>query len=235
MITAANANEVDTARRTAIACATERGGAQPAAFMVVDTAQQVLNDQQLQSAPRARSRGEQQDQGESARPWKGSVPPQVLAAVAARDEYIQRCPARRATRRGERRPYAFQSADFLPLRAVRRGAQALHPIYTSSAARAVGLQGVDRLTTGANLDNNIEESRRLAESRARSCGHLGQELAGKTADRNLSPAATTRRVRLPGREDARRPRSQKQWRESAALYQVALKNAPGRDEAPRRR
>src|SRR5262249_20492973 len=123
-------------------------------------------------------------EGENARAVKDAVPAQVLAAVAARDEYIQRVPpavdvAISATQAGEGRGrgknadlYAFQSADFFSLygqfdEARRR----LGPIYEAQCGKSQwGYKAWSRLTDMANLDGNIEESRKLAEAtKKRSC------------------------------------------------------------------
>src|SRR5262249_41688620 len=179
------------------------------------------------------------------------VPPAVLGAIAARDEYILRVPpaadvAISATEKGEGRVegknadlYAFQSADYYFLYGqFAEARKRLTPIYEAQCGKSQwGYKAWSRLTDMANLEGNIEESRKLAEAtKKQSCAITKeQELTEKTkADRTIAGGyyidaykAFQKAEKMPDGPDR-----VKQWREAAALSQVALKNAPARDEAP---
>jgi hypothetical protein len=254
-------NEIDAAKRTAIEVRDSNEDdkyLQPAAFMVVDTAQQVLNDQyKLHERSKGNQGIEKRDavkttgEGENTRVVKDTVPMPVVAAIAARDEYIQRVPAaadQSSTTKeaGEGRIesknadlYAFQSADFYFVYGQFADARKrLAPIYAEQCGKTPwGYKAWKRLTDMANLEGNIEESRKLAEStKVKPCWLTKEEeVAGKgMADRTIAGGyyidaykAFQKAEKMPDG-----PERTKQWRESAALYQVALKNAPARDEAP---
>src|SRR5262249_18729021 len=114
-------NEVETARKAAIAVRDSNEDdkyLQPSAVMVVDIAQQVLNDQDktfertkgtqgIELRKEVKTTGE----GEQTKVVVEPMPNPVLAAIAARDEYILRVPP--ATDPAKNSDlYAFQAADF---------------------------------------------------------------------------------------------------------------------------
>jgi hypothetical protein len=254
-------NEVEAARRSAIDVRDSNEDdkfLQPAAFMVVNIAQQVLNDQyKLHDRSHGAQGIERRDavktsgEGDGVRVVKEAVPAPVLAAIAARDEYITRVPpaadvAISSKEAGEGRVegknadlYAFQAADYYFLYGQFADARKrLTPIYDAQCGKSAwGYKAWSRLTDMANLEGNIEESRKLAEAtKKKSCALTKeQELTEKTkADLTIAGGyyidaykAFQKAEKMP--DGAERV---KQWREAAALYQVALKNAPARDEAP---
>src|SRR6185503_13487816 len=167
--------EIETARKTAVAVRDSNEDdkyLQPAAVMVVDIAQQVLNDQYkafdrtkgtagIEMRKEVKTTGE----GEQTRVVTDPVPPTVLAAVAARDEYIQRVPPA-ADPAKNADLYAFQSGDFyFKYGQFAEARKRFTPIYNEQCGKTdYGYKAWERLTTMANLENNVDESRKLADA-----------------------------------------------------------------------
>jgi hypothetical protein len=248
-----SANEIEAARRTAVAVRDSNEDdkyLQPAAFMVVDTTQQVLNDKYKLFERSKGSEGlERHDQvkttgeGESQQVVKESVPREVLAAIAARDEYIQRVPPAVDVpeKEGGKNAdlYAFQSADFYFLYGqFDEAKKRLEPIYRDQCGKTGwGYKAWSRLADIAALSHDIPGSRKLAEE------NLAHTCAMNDADKKIAENKSIG-IRSGGFyidaakafEKAQKmpdgPDRVKAWREAGALYKEALKNAPARDEAP---
>ncbi|MFT3769216.1 MAG: tetratricopeptide repeat protein [Minicystis sp.] len=248
-------NEIEAARRTAVAVRDSNEDdkfLQPAAFMVVDTAQQVLNDQyhlyERSKGAQGLERHEQvktTGEGENIKVVKEPMPPAVLAAVAARDEYIQRVPphvdvATSAKEGGKNANlYAFQSADFFFLYGnFEEAAKRLEPMYREQCDKnGWGYKAWSRLMDIAALSRDVPGSRKLAdEYEKKRCVMTDEQKA--VADRKAKDIksggyyidayeAFQAAEKMPDG-----PERVKQWRKAGALYQAALKNAPARDEAP---
>jgi outer membrane protein assembly factor BamD (BamD/ComL family) len=254
-------NEIESARRSAVDVRDSNEDdkyLQPAAFMVVDTARLVLEDQYRLRQRSGGSQGIEKreavkttGEGENIRVVKDAVPAQVIALIGARDEYIRRVPPAAdlsisSKQAGEGRIegknaelYAFQSADDYFLYGQFEDARKrLTPIYEAQCGKSQwGYRAWSRLTDMANLDGNIEESRKLAEAtKKKSCAITKeQQLTEKvTADRTIAGGYYIDAYRAFQKAEKMTDGAErvKQWREAAALYQVALKNAPARDEAP---
>lgn len=241
-------NEIDAARRSAISVRDSNEDdkyLQPAAFFVVDTAQQVLNDQYKLFERSGGSQGiEKRDkvkttgEGEQTKVTKDPVPLQVTAAVAARDEYIQRVPlAADPAKNGDL--YAYQAADFYFLYGhFDEARKRFTPMYAEHCGKTEwGYKAWLRLTTMANLDQNIEESRRLAEAtEKKSCAITAEQILTQKFIAEGSKAGGYYIDAYKSFQKAEKmadgPDRVKQWKDAATLYQVALKNAPARDEAP---
>lgn len=241
-------NEIDAARKSAVAVRDSNEDdkyLQPAAFMVVDTAQQVLNDKhKLFERSRGAEGLEKRDQvkmvgeGESAKVVKDPVPPEVLAAIAARDEYIQRVPPQvDSAKNGEL--YAYQAADYYFLYGQFDDAKKrLEPIYREQCGKTeYGYKAWSRLSDMAALSGDVPGSRKLADE------NLKHTCALTDADKKIAKNKSER-IRAGGyyidaykvfdkaQKMADGPERNKAWREAGALYREALKNAPARDEAP---
>ena len=218
---------------------------QPAAYMVVDTAHQGLMAQHKLHKATGGSEGIEQrvelrfdGEGEARKFIKDPVPPQVLAGVAARDEYIRTVPPAIDPQKNHDL-YAFQAADiFFVYGQFEEARKRFEPIYQQQCgATEWGYQAWDRLTTMANLENNIELSRKLAEAAmTKSCAvndeqRLKEEsLAVPTIKRGYyidAAKAFSEAEKMPDGPDRA-----KAWRKAAALYKVALEKAPAHDEAP---
>ncbi|AKT43218.1 tetratricopeptide repeat protein [Chondromyces crocatus] len=243
-----SAADVEAARRTGIAVRDSNEDdrfLQQAAYMVVDTAHQQLVDQYKRYQHSGGQEGiEERDkvktvgEGEKLQVVKETVPKPILDAISAREEYIQRVPpALDAPKNMDL--YAFQAGDFYFLygqfdEARRR----LEPIYNEQCGKTEwGYRAWERLTTMSNLESNVEMSRKLAEAAlAKSCAvneeqRLKQEqIARPTISRGYYLDAARAFDKAEKMPDG--PERVKAWRETAALYQVALEKAPARDEAP---
>jgi len=241
-------SEVEAARRTAVAVRDSNEDdkyLQPAAYMVVDTAHQVLSEQYKrhqrtggQEGIEQRERLKIEGEGDQQKVVKEPIPKPVLDSIAARDEYIQRVPpALDSTKNLDL--YAFQAADYYFLyghfdEARRR----LEPMYNEQCGKTeFGYRAWERLTTMSNLENNVEMSRKLAEAAlTRSCAVSEEqklkegEIARPTISRGYYLDAARAFEKAEKMPDG--PERVKAWREAAALYKVALEKAPARDEAP---
>jgi tetratricopeptide (TPR) repeat protein len=241
-------NEVESARKAAIAVRDSNEDdkyLQPSAVMVVDIAQQVLNDQYkafdrtkgaqgIEVRKEVKTTGE----GEQTRVVAESVPNPVLAAIAARDEYILRVPPAADPAKNSDL-YAFQSGDFyFKYGQFADARKRFDPIYRAQCGKTeYGYKAWERLTTMANLENNVEESRKLADAAlTKSCAvskedQLKEEsIARPTIARGYYIDAYKAFEKAEKMPDG--PERIKAWREAAALYRVALEKAPARDEAP---
>ncbi len=179
------------------------------------------------------------------------MPPPVLAAIAARDEYIQRVPpavdvANTTKEAGEGKVegknadlYAFQSADYYFLYGQFADAhKRLEAIYHDQCGKSGwGYKAWSRLMDIAALSHDIPGSRKLAEeSEQKSCAITAeQKLVSEHKAKDIKSGgyyidAYAAFQKAEKMSDG--PERNKVWREAAALYQIALKNAPSRDEAP---
>lgn len=240
--------EIEAARSTAVAVRDSNEDdkyLQPSAYMVVDTAHQGLmalyklhkatgGTEGVEHRTELRIEGE----GENRKPVKDTVPPLVLASVAARDEYIRTVPPAIDPQKNHDL-YAFQAADvFFVYGHFDEARKRFEPIYQQQCGKTEwGYQAWDRLTTMANLENNIELSRKLAEAAmAKSCAvndeqRLKEEsLAVPTIKRGYYIDAAKAFGEAEKMPDG--PERAKAWRKAAALYKVALEKAPAHDEAP---
>ncbi|MGK4002958.1 hypothetical protein WMF31_10080 [Sorangium sp. So ce1036] len=242
------AQEVDAARRAAIGVRDSNEDdkyLQPAAYMVVDTAHQALLDQHkrfqrtggaegIEPREKVKIVGEGSEQRVVAEPLPGPV----QAAVTARDEYIQRVPpALDAPKNIDL--YAFQAADYYFLYGqFAEARRRLEPIYDAQCGKTeFGYKAWERLTTMSNLENNVEQSRKLAEAAlTRSCAVSEEQklkegdIARPTISRGYYIDAARAFEKAEKMPDG--PERVAAWREAAALYKVALEKAPARDEAP---
>ena len=240
--------QVEVARKTAIAVRDSNEDnkfLQPSAVFVVDIAHQQLLDQYKQWKASSGSSGiEERDgvkmsgSGKDAKVMKDPVPPMVLAAIKARDEYIQRVP-RDADPKHNQDAYAFDAANyFFVYGQFDEARKRFQPIYDKECGKSeYGFKAWDRLQSMADLENNVDESRRLAEAAlTRPCGTNAAEVAleKKSAELNVSRGYYVDAARAYEKAEkmAPGPERDKAWRDAAALYKVALQKAPGRDEAP---
>ncbi|MBK8258579.1 MAG: tetratricopeptide repeat protein [Polyangiaceae bacterium] len=244
--------EIDEARRTAIAVRDSNEDdkyLQPAAYMVVDIAHQALTDQynlykrtngsqgiELREKLKLINEGTKEETFA-----KDPVPEQVLSAIAARDEYIRRVPPALDTQ-GNIATYRFWGGEYYFIYGQFEDAKKrFTPIYEQECGKTPwGYKAWERLTTMANREGNIAESRRLAEAvlppKGKSCAVSKEdELKEATIARPTialgyyvdAGAAFEKASKMPDG-----PERNKAWREAAALYKVALEKAPSRSEAP---
>ncbi len=241
--------EVDAAKKTAIAVRDSNEDdkyLQPAAVMVVDIAQQVLNDQYKVWERTSGSQGielrkevKTTGTGEQEKLVTDPMPPQVIAAVSSRDEYIQRVPPAQDPAKNADL-YAFQAADFFFLYGqFEEAKKRFEPIYKEQCGKTeYGYRAWIRLTTMANIAHDIPGGRALAAAAvAKSCAmDAGQkkkegEIATGTISTGYYVDAEAAFKKAQGMKDGD-PERPKAWREAASLYKVALEKAPALDVAP---
>jgi hypothetical protein len=242
-------NELDTARKSAITVRDSNEDdkyLQPAAVMAVDVAYQAALDQYKQFKSSGGSQGVEErtkikivGDADQQKVVTDPVPPQVLALVAARDEYIQRVPAALDASFKNIELYGFQNADtYFTYGQFPEARKRFDPIYKEQCGKTEwGYKAWERLTTMSNLENNVEESRKLAEAAvAKSCAVTQEQKVaeGDISKRTISGGyyidafkAFEKAEKMPDGPD--RPKA---YREAAALYKIALEKAPARDEAP---
>ena len=215
---------------------------QPAAYDVVTLAEKVLEDeyrkfedskgaQGIEKRTEVRFDGE----GDSRKVIKDPMPPQVLDAVRARDEYNDRIALDRDPQKNGLL-YSFQSADlFFVYGQFDEARKRFKPLYDQyCGVNEWGYRSWEKLISMSNFEGNADESRKLAE--------------GKSCAFNAETQKAEESIRKPVKQgvaylDARKlyeeaqkmpdgPDRVKKWREAAAAYKVALDAAPDRDEAP---
>ncbi|MFO0762305.1 MAG: tetratricopeptide repeat protein [Byssovorax sp.] len=241
--------EVETAKKSAIAVRDSNEDdkyLQPSAVMVVDIAQQVLNDQYRLFEKSGGSEGielrkevKTTGEGEQEKLVTDPIPPQVMAAIAARDEYIQRVPPAQDPAKNADL-YGFQAADFFFLYGhFEEAKKRFMPIYNEQCGKTeYGYRAWLRMTTMANISHDIPTGRALAAAAvARSCAmDAGQKKKeGEIATGTISTGyyvdaeAAFKKAQGMKEDDPARPAA---WREAASLYKVALEKAPALDAAP---
>lgn len=242
------AGEFDAARVTALDVRDSNEDdkfLQPAAYLVVDTAhQRLLSDYRQFAASQGAAGIEErksvktEGEGNAKQVIKEEVPSAIRDAIEAREEYIARVPPPLDSTRNIDR-YAFDIADYYFVYGqFDQARQRLAPIYAEQCGKTeYGYRAWERLTTMSNLENNVEESRRLAEAAlARSCAVSEEQkvaegaIARPTLSRGYYVDAARAFEKAEKMPDG--PARAQAWRDAAALYRVALEKAPARDEAP---
>ncbi len=165
---------------------------------------------------------------------KEPVPPRILEAVQAREDYVARIPADRDPGRNTLL-YAFQAADYYFVYGQFADARArFDPIFEENCGKnEYGYQAWEKLLSMANFELRDDLSRKLV---SRDCSFDADTKAASDALRNPVMQGIAYLDARKIYEDAEKmpdgPERDKKWREAAAMYKVALEKAPDRDEAP---
>ena len=215
---------------------------QPSAYYVVTIAEKVLEDQYRvhqetngQQGIEKREELKFTGEGDGRRPVKDVLPPQVLEAIKARDEYNDRIPLDRDPQKNGLL-YAFQSADlYFVYGDFENARKRFMPLYEQNCGvNEWGYRSWEKLISMSNFEGNAAESRRLAEGK--SCAYDAET---QKAEESIRKPVKQGVAYLDARklyEEAEKmpdgPERNKKWREAAAAYKVALDSAPDRDEAP---
>ncbi len=215
---------------------------QPSAYYVVTIAEKVLEDQYRvfqesngQQGIEKREELKFTGEGDSRKVVKDPLPPQVLDAIRARDEYNDRIALDRDPQKNGLL-YAFQSADlYFVYGDFENARKRFQPIYDQyCGTNEWGYKAWEKLISMSNFEGNAAESRRLAEGK--SCAYDAET---KKAEDQIRKPVKQGVAYLDARklyEEAEKmpdgPERNKKWREAAAAYKVALDSAPDRDEAP---
>lgn len=218
---------------------------QPAAFMVVDTAHQALTDKYNLYERTSGAQGyplrdgvQTTGEGTETKVIKDPLPPEVELSIKARDEYVQRVPPEKDTKKNSEQ-YAFDSADYyFKYGHFEEARRRFTPIYVQQCGvTPFGYKAWERLTTMSNLENNVEESRKLAQAAlTKSCAVSEEQ---KVTEGDIARPTISRGYYIDAANafDAAEkmpegPEKAAAWRKAAALYKAALEKAPARDEAP---
>jgi hypothetical protein len=215
---------------------------QPSAYYVVTLADKVLEDENRKFAASNGSQGvekrekvRREGEGDQAKVIRDEVPGPVMMTIRARDEYNQALTLDRDPQKNGLL-YAFQAADSHFIYGQFPEARSrFKPLYEQNCGKNEwGYKSWERLISMAALENDVAESRRLAEGK--SCA-VDEET--RRAEDSLRKPVKQGVAYLDARklfEEAEKmpdgPERVKKWREAAAAYKVALDAAPDRDEAP---
>jgi tetratricopeptide (TPR) repeat protein len=215
---------------------------QPSAYYVVTLADKVLEDeyrkfeksngaQGIQKREKVKSTGE----GDQAKVVRENLPVQIAAAIRARDEYNERLPLDRDPQKNGLL-YAFQAGDMYFVYGEFPESRArLKPLYDQYCGKNEwGFKAWEKLFSMAALENNIPESRKLAEGKSCAFDEESRVAEGPLRKRVIQGAAyaDARDLYDKAEKMPEGPERNKKWREAAAAYKVALEAAPDRDEAP---
>lgn len=241
-----SAEAIARARAAAVAARDAPGDdlyRQPAAVMVVDIAEQAVSAQhqrfaRTQGAEGFEARTEVKTRGEPSpevvsEPW----PPEIQAAVTAREEYLARIPSEEDV--GQNRVlYAFQIAEAHYLHGHLAEARARYLVLHRDQCQKSkwGYRSLDRLMAIANLQRDVPESRRLAEElMARPCDLPGEPPRFPPPHRSScgeGPYLDAEQAFHAAQEMPEGPARRERWSQAAELYRAALERDPARSEAP---
>ncbi|HEY3595349.1 MAG TPA: hypothetical protein VGL13_15790, partial [Polyangiaceae bacterium] len=221
---------------------------QPAAYYVVDIAEQVLQDQYRTYQRTGGTAGiEERKEVRFVKDAQGKdrvvadpIPPMVQAAMAARDEYVQRVPPSSDAQHNSP-SYQFQVADYYFIYGHFDEAKARYePLWRDHCGKdELGYKAWEKLIAIAARSLDEKESLRLAEAEEKhSCAvnaeqvRQAKELTGPVKIGSAYIEAANLFQTAEKMKDG--PERAAKWRQAAAAYERAL-NQPGgasRDEAP---
>jgi tetratricopeptide (TPR) repeat protein len=166
------------------------------------------------------------------------VPPPVLNSLSAREEYVQRVPTNLDVNH-RAMEYQYYAAETYFLYGDFDDAKArFEPMYRDHCGKdEYGYKAWEKLITMSNLSRDAERSRQLAEAeKNHSCAvNDTQKVSAEGIVKPTIQAAfyqDAAKVFKQAQDASPGPERDKLWRKSAEMYEGALKEAPGRDEAP---
>lgn len=215
---------------------------QPSAYYLVDLSQQVLTDlyrryEASSGADGIEKREEVKFEGEgsSRKVVKEPVPPAILDAVKAREDYNARISIDRDPEKNGPL-YAFQAGEyFFVYGQFAEARKRFTPLYEQFCGKNEwGYKAWEKLISMANFEGDAKESRRLVEGP--SCAYNPETKAAEDNIRQPVKSGLAYQDAAKLFEEAQKmspgPERDKKWREAAAAYKAALDAAPARDEAP---
>jgi tetratricopeptide (TPR) repeat protein len=174
-------------------------------------------------------------EGDSARVVREDLPTPIAAAICSRDEYNARLPLDRDPQRNGLL-YAFQAGDtYFVYGQFPESRARLKPLYEQYCGKNEwGFKAWEKLFSMAALENNIPESRKLAEGKSCAFDEESRVAEGPLRKRVIQGAAyaDARNLYDEAEKMPDGPERRKKWLAAAAAYKVALEAAPDRDEAP---
>ncbi len=214
-----------------------------------DLAYQLYDDSKGTQGVQKRTELEMEGTGDTAKVKVVPIPAVVKGSMDARDDYIRHVPPEKDPAHNSTL-YAFDVADtffvygdFLDARAR------FEPIYKEHCGKdEYGYKAWEKLISIAAKSGDSVNSRKLAEAeKSHSCAVTAEQTAGaasllnpifqaaayKDADQKFIEACGRDITTEADRCDPVTPDRAKKWAEAGALYEAALKAAPGRREAPR--
>ena len=216
---------------------------EPSAYYVVDLAEQQLQDQyRLFTRSNGTQGFEERKEAKFTQAADGTekivtdaLPPAVIAAISARDEYVLRVtPAADTPHRAP--TYSYQASDFFFLYGQWSEAQKrFDPMWSEHCGKDEwGYKAWDRLNTMAARSGDTERLRALKDSPSCAVSEADKVAEQSTRQKvgkgiaylDAGKAYDATQKMAPG------PERDKQWRKVAALYEAALQAGPDRDEAP---
>jgi hypothetical protein len=225
---------------------------QPAAIMLVRIAQQVVKYQYELHEKSGGSQGIEKREalkeigtGEEAKFVTDPIPQPLNEMIAAFDEYVARVPleAEPEPQNANQYRFAYLAGEIPFLYGHFADARKrLYPIWqTQCGTTEYGYLAWEKLLTMANKEENFEESKKLVDAVDASKGGKpcpftevqiakANELMGLTRERGYYQTAAAAYTKAQGMPDG--PERKAQWRKAGELYEEALKQAPGRKEAP---
>ena len=166
------------------------------------------------------------------------VPAPVLGSLIAREEYAQHVPPNLDINH-RAAEYAYYAAETFFLYGRFDEAKArFEPMYRDHCGKdEYGYKSWEKLITMSNLSRDAERSRQLAEAeKSHSCAvNEAQKIAGESIVKPTIQAAfyqDAAKVLKQAQDAQPGPERDKLWRKAGQMYEGALKEAPGRDEAP---
>jgi hypothetical protein len=215
---------------------------QPAAYYLVDLAEKILEDKYRQFKASGGSQGIEKreevrfnGEGDSRTVIVDPVPPEILEAIKARDDYNARIPLDRDPERNGLL-YAFQSGDFYFLYGHFDDARNRYqPIYEQNCGQNEwGFKAWEKLVAMANFQHDNAALHKLTD--AKSCAYNEDTKAAEENVRQPLRAGLAYVDAAKLYDEATKmpdgPERKKKWRETAAAYKAALDAAPDRDAAP---
>jgi tetratricopeptide (TPR) repeat protein len=215
---------------------------QPSAYYLVSLSEKVLEDKYRQYTASGGAAGIEKreevrfvGEGDSRKVQVDPVPPEVMDAIRARDDYNARIALDRDPEKNGLL-YAFQAADYYFVYGHFDEAKARYqPLYDQYCGKNEwGYKAWEKLISMSNFQGNAAESRRLAE--AKSCAYNADTKASEDAIRKPVQQGVAYLDARKLYEEAEKmpdgPARVAKWRAAAAAYKVALDAAPDRDEAP---
>jgi tetratricopeptide (TPR) repeat protein len=169
---------------------------------------------------------------------KDPVPPVVLGAMQARDEYVSRVPQNLDVNK-HGLEYQFYVGDMYFVYGQFDDAKArFEPMWKENCKKnEYGYKAWEKLISMSNMMRDSDRSRVLAEAEKTNSCAVNEEqksAGGLIINPTLQEAAYIQaREKFKQAKDAKPgPEKDKLWREAAGMYEAALSAAPARDEAP---
>ncbi len=215
---------------------------QPAAYYLVALADKLLDVRYLEHEASGGARGvarreavEFEGEGEKRKVKRYTLPREVVAAAAVRDEYNEAVDSEDDPEQNGPL-YAFQAADYYFVygqfdEARRR----FERIYVNNCgANEWGYRAWEKLVSMSNFQGDADRSRQLVDSK--SCAfdeatRVAEEAIRKPVRQGVA-YLDARKLYDAAEQMPEGDARDEKWREAAAAYKIALDAAPDRDEAP---